>query len=92
MTTPSKIDQQKLLEKLPILSTKGQRVMLTKTMMKGLTDLEFSILWYIPNLDVVVSPKTKDYIEQRRRRLDLKFKGYAGFDLNNEEDENNMAT
>lgn len=61
--------------------------MLTRTMMKGLSDLEFSILWYLPNLEVVVSPKTRDYIEMRRRRLDLKFKGYAGFDLNNEENE-----
>ena len=53
-------------------------------MLKQLTDLEFSILWYMPNLDIMVTKETQKYIEDRRRRLGLKFKPDAGFNLNNE--------
>ena len=74
-----------MLDKLPVLGTKNQRVMLQRNMLKILTDTEFSILWYMPGLDIIISPATQDYIDKRRRALGLKFKVYAGYDLKNEE-------
>jgi len=59
----------KVMEKLPALIDK--RVFLSRYYFEVLTDVEFTTLWYMPGLEIMVSKRTRMYIEQRRRALGL---------------------
>jgi hypothetical protein len=62
---------QGLFKKIPELQH-NKAVGLPGFYFERLTDLEFEIFYYMPGLIVTVSPKTMDYIEQRRVALKLK--------------------
>jgi hypothetical protein len=61
---------KKMFDKI-IPRAAGERVFLHKAFFKRLTDREFSILWYMPGVDIIVSDDTRAYIERRRLDLDL---------------------
>ena len=73
MTTPSQSQVESIIQKIPALANRNQRIMLQKSHFKHLTDFEFSILWHLPGLDIMCTPKTMEYVEKRREALNLKF-------------------
>ncbi len=64
---PEKI--RKLMDKIPALIDK--RVFLSGYYFKSLSDDEFTTLWYMPGMEIMVSKRTRQFIEQRRRELGL---------------------
>ena len=77
MKTPN--DKDRLLRKIPELGHKNVHVGLQLAHFKKLTDDEFTILWYMPGMDITVDHKTQIYIEMRRRELGLKITHIAGY-------------
>lgn len=81
MKTPNKSEEDKksLLGKIPELGHRNSLIGLQLAHFKKLSDAEFTILWYMPGLDIDVDGKTQIYIEVRRRELGLKFNQFAGY-------------
>ena len=79
MTTPNDKDKKRLFEKIPELGQKNVQIGLQLAHFKKLSDAEFTILWYMPGMDIDVDHKTQIYIETRRRELGLKFNQFAGY-------------
>ena len=86
MTTPSEKARSALLKKLPELGNRNMRIMLQRSHFKKMTDLEFIILWHMPGLDIMIEPRTKIYVEQRRKALGARFDDTSGYDLRGEEE------
>ena len=59
-----------LMEKIP-KSDASEKVILPLVFFKNLSDDEFTILWLMPGIDIIVTPKVLKYIEKRRRSLKL---------------------
>lgn len=81
MTTPkdSEKDKKGLLQKIPELAQRNRLIGLQMAHFKKLSDAEFTILWYMPGLDIDIDQKTQIYIEVRRRALGLKFNQFVGY-------------
>ena len=73
--------REALYKKMPDLKVQNITIRLNRVFLKTLTDLEFTVLWHMAGLDIEVSEPTKEYIEERRVRLGLKFTPIAGYDL-----------
>ena len=80
MTTPNKSEgaKKRLFDKIPELGHKNQLIGLQLSHFKKLSDKEFTLLWHMP-LDILISPTTRKYVEQRRLELGLKFTDKAGY-------------
>ena len=61
-----------LQEKIPLLRGESKTIRLNRMFLKKLTDIEFIVLWNMPNLIVEASPDVIEYIDTRRRSLNLK--------------------
>lgn len=72
-------DKDKLFSKIPELGHKGVHIGLQLAHFKKLSDSEFTILWYMPGMDIDIDHKTQVYIEMRRRELGLKITHIAGY-------------
>lgn len=72
-------DKDKLFSKIPELGHKNVHIGLQLAHFRKLSDAEFTILWYMPGMDIDVDHKTQIYIETRRRELGLKFNQFAGY-------------
>jgi hypothetical protein len=59
-----------LLKKIPELES-ATEMFISGTIIRNLTDNEFTELWNKPNLIIHCTAATKSYVEQRRRRLSL---------------------
>jgi hypothetical protein len=55
---------------LPELKT-TKTIGLNKSFFRGLTDLEFTLLYQMPNLIIKAAPSCINYIDLRRKRLEL---------------------
>jgi len=66
-----------LLAKIPCLAGEKKKVFLTTVFFKRLSDLEFTVIWNLPNLDVMCSADTIKYIEERKEKLNLKESEHA---------------
>lgn len=74
---PDKI--KALMKKIPELKVKqNTRVFLSGTFFRKLNDDEFTTLWYMPGMEIMVSKPTRQYIEQRRRGLKLEKSRHTG--------------
>ncbi len=81
MTTPNESENSKkeLLRKIPQLQNKNARIGLKLNHFKKLSDHEFTILWYMPGMDIDIDAMTQIYIEARRMELGLKVNQFAGY-------------
>lgn len=79
MTTPNDNSKKRLLAKIPELGHKNVHIGLQLAHFKKLSDEEFTVLWYMPGMDIDVDHKTQIYIEHRRRELGLKFNQFTGY-------------
>lgn len=79
MKTLNGKDKKSLMGKIPELGFKNTHIGLQLAHFKKLSDDEFTILWYMPGMDIEVDQKTQVYIETRRRALGLKITHIAGF-------------
>ncbi len=79
MTTLNGKDKKSLMGKIPELEFKNTHIGLQLAHFKKLSDDEFTILWYMPGMDIEVDHKTQIYIEKRRRELGLKITHIAGY-------------
>ena len=61
-----------LQEKIPLLRGESKTIRLNRKFLKKLTDIEFIVLWNMPNLIVEAAPDVIEYIDTRRRSLNLK--------------------
>ena len=70
-------DLEELMLKIPPLRGKETTIGLNKATLRNLTDQQFRILWHLPNLKVMCTPKTIEYINQRRKFLGLQITDHA---------------
>lgn len=68
---------KQLQEKIPLLKGESQTIRLNRIFLKKLSDIEFIVLWNMPNLTVEASPDVIEYVDQRRKKLKLKDSKYA---------------
>jgi len=62
---------QALYRRIPELQGGWKTIMLPRHYWTSLSDLEFTILYTLPNLKIKVTNRTMEYIEQRRAGLRL---------------------
>ena len=81
MTTRNESEEtkKKLLSKIPQLRKANILIKLQLAHFQKLSDAEFTILWYMPGLDIDVDGVTQLYVERRRMELGLKFNQFAGY-------------
>lgn len=67
---PTIEEQKRIFDLIPELRS-HTRVFLSQVFFRNLSDEEFSTLWYMPGLEIMVSDNTRAYIEKRRLKLGL---------------------
>lgn len=64
-------DVVELMKKLPPITRDTKLVHLPLVFFTKLSDVEFTVLWHMPKLEIHVSKKAMEYIDRRRRVLKL---------------------
>ena len=80
MPTLSKQQQRKLHKLLPAHG-KDEQILLPAPFWKALSDTDFIIIWNMPDANILLPPRAEEYVEERRKKLGLKFTKNAGYNL-----------
>jgi hypothetical protein len=70
--------QDRTFAKIPEQGKNWKQVYVSKADLQRLTDEEFLFLWMLPNLDIRVSKRAGEYVDERRRLLELKQSDQSG--------------
>ena len=62
---------KQIMSKIPT-TAKGERVILSSLFFRDLTDEQFTVLFYMPGLEIIISEKCAEYIVKRATDLNLK--------------------